>query len=495
VDTQHKDQGPRRARRSQYGPYRAGPSWPPPGGGPAGGGSGGRGRPVLAVLLAICILALGFAAYRASDLLQRVSGFTNPLQELQDTVAPPAGSVAWKLQHDQRVNLLLLGYGGAENDAPYLTDSMLVASIDPGQKRVMLVSVPRDLGVQIDAFKGQPPMVNKVNVAYSVGMQDSSYHGKKPQFTGGKDRGGLLAEQTVGSVTGLQFDGYLAVDFKAFRDLVDALGGVNVCLDEPLDDYQYPNYTDGYVGGGIHFKAGCQQVNGEQALELARSRHAVQADQASDFGRARRQQVLVNAIRKKATSVSAIGKAPQLMSALARDFSTNLSLTDIRALYDWGGKLPDSAIGRVAITNEDFLTDTTCAGDLGYQLCPVDGSGKMLRAYLSNLFVDPAALSEKAPVQVDNGSVSLTDLGQRVGRTLQPLGLRVSPTQRVRPLQQTVIYDYSGGRYPKTVHWLESYFGATVQQVSSATPPTPNPPTGGLVVVLGHDYAERWVGQ
>ena len=72
----------------------------------------------------------------------------------------------------------------------------------------------------------------------------------------------------------------------------------------------------------------------------------------------------------------------------------------------------------------------------------------------------------------------------------------MDPTQRVRPAEQTVVYDYSGGKYPRTLQWLASYFGATVQRVSAGTtPPTPNPPAGGLVVVLGHDYAVRWIGQ
>ena len=131
-----------------------------------------------------------------------------------------------------------------------------------------------------------------------------------------------------------------------------------------------------------------------------------------------------------------------------------------------------------------------------YYLCPEDPSIQMLRSYFADLFVDPSTLAEKAPVQIDNASRSLTDLGDRVSRTLQPLGLRVDPTQRVQPVEQSVIYDYSGGRYPRTVQWLANYFGATVRKVSAGTtPPTPNPPAGGLVVVLGHDYALRWIGQ
>lgn len=451
-------------------------------------------RSLVGVLLMASIVALGLAAYRASDLI-RVTGFTNPLQELRDTVNAPPGTIPYKLAHGQRINLLLLGYGGQQNDAPYLTDSIMVASIDPGNKRVMLTSIPRDLAVQIDAFQSDQPLTQKVNAAYSVGMDDDTYTGKKSQFTGGKDRGGLLAEQTVGSVTGLKFDGYAAVDYTAFRDLVDALGGVSICLDQPLDDYQYPDYNDGYVPGGIHFKAGCQQVNGEQALELARSREAVEPDQASDFGRSRRQEQLINAIRKKATSVSAISRAPQLTSTLAKDFSTSLSLSDMRALYDWGGKLSDSAIGHAAITNQNFLTDTSCNQDLGYNLCPLDGNFGMLHTFFSHLFVGPGALSEKAPVQIDNASLGTEDLGDQVQQSLQPLGLRLAPTQRLAPTDQTVIYDYSGGKYPKTVQWLEGYFGASVQRVTGAQAPTPSPPAGGLVVVLGHDYAAHWTGQ
>ena len=165
--------------------------------------------------MAACVLAGGIAAYRTADLLHRFSGFTNPLEEARNAIDPAHGSIAWKLRNGQRVNLLLLGYGGAENDAPYLTDSMVVASLDPANGRVMLVSVPRDLSVRIDAFQDQPAMQNKVNTAYAVGIQDDVYHGKKPEFVGGKDRGGLLAEQTVTSISGLEFDGYIAVDFKA----------------------------------------------------------------------------------------------------------------------------------------------------------------------------------------------------------------------------------------------------------------------------------------
>jgi LCP family protein required for cell wall assembly len=434
---------------------------------------------------------------RAADFLGH---FGNPLQAAADAIAPQPGSVPWKLRVGQQVNVLLLGYGGAENDAPYLTDTVMVLSIDPANRRAMEVSIPRDLEIPVDAWANRKPQNQKINTAYEIGMDDSTWRGKRPEFTGARDRGGRLTMQTVSSMTGLHFDGYVAVDFKAFRDLVDAVGGVQVCLDGPLDDNQYPDYHDGYVRGGIHFRGGCQQVNGEQALRLARSRHAVQAAEASDFARAKRQQLLLNAIRRKAMSINAVTKAPQLMDALQKDFDTNLGLADLRAVADWSGKLPDSAIGRVGISATDFLGEYygksgTCGDYNVYTLCPQDPSYQVLKKYVAGMFVDPKVLREGAPIQMVNASRSLDDLGDRVSNTLPPLGLKVETPARMRPAVKTVVYDYSGGKYPLTAQWLASHFDAEVITPSTTTAPTPNPPSGGLAVVLGHDYALHWIGQ
>jgi hypothetical protein len=111
------------------------------------------------------------------------------------------------------------------------------------------------------------------------------------------------------------------------------------------------------------------------------------------------------------------------------------------------------------------------------------------------VFVDPPVVREAATVQVVNASRSLAELGDRVTRTLQPLGFTVAPAVRMSPAEHSVVYDYSGGRYPLTAGWLAAHFGATVVEARSATPPTPSPPAGGLAVVLGHDYALRWIGQ
>jgi hypothetical protein len=305
----------------------------------------------------------------------------------------------------------------------------------------------------------------------------------------------------VGKVTGLTFDRYIAVDFVAFRDMVNALGGVDVCLSTNLDDTSYPDYNNGYHP--IHFKAGCQHLNGEQALEIARSRHAIQPEQLSDFGRARRQQDIMQAIKKKATSINGFSKAPQLLTALQNHITTDMSLSDMRAIYDWGKNLPDTSIVRVALTapapgTEGNLLDSFNCGMGAYvsQLCADDPSFGMIHKYIASLLIDPAVLGEKAPIQIVNGSNNFPGLDSRVTTMFDPTGLQLADPVGHRSVAQTVILDYSNGQFPLTAKWLASYFGASVV---AATPTSPAPASGqqtyGLVVVIGHDFALHWLGR
>jgi LCP family protein required for cell wall assembly len=420
------------------------------------------------------------------------------------------GSIAWKLKHGQQVNLLALGYGGPENDAPYLTDSIMVVSLDAGSQRIVEASLPRDLYVGIDAWQDGTRITDKINAAFEVPNQprDFAPGPLKPQFQG-KDGAGHLAEATISRLTGLTFDRYAALDFKAFRDVVDALGGVQVHMDGPLDDCHYPDYHDGYVnngvppgydcppGAGIHFQAGDYLVNGEQALQLARSRDATQPEQANDFGRSKRQQMIVAAIKKKAASVSAITKAPQLMDALQNNFQTDMDLTDMKAVYDFASKLPDQAIGHLAITDQNLLdgfnpySRGSCGPPDAFVLCPADDTYRTLQAVFARAFVPKPVLAEQAPVQLVNASVSSPDLQDRATDVLHQLGLQTSQGIRSRALASSTVYDYSGGRYPATAAWLRDFFGAEV--VPAPSPPAAQQPAG-LVVMMGSDFARHWNG-
>jgi len=450
-----------------------------------------------AVLLVAIVVTATVAYRRIDDFLSATTGKHLTLGAVVEAVQPDPGTIAYKLQHGQQVNILLLGMGGYENDAPFLTDSIMAVTIDPNSHRVMLASIPRDLVVHMNLQTNQSSIwTNKINAAYEVAYTNIICC-IAPQYTG-HDGGGHAAEHEVGKITGLTFDRYIAIDFKAFRDMVNALGGVDVCLTSNLDDYTYPNYGHGYIA--IHFRAGCQHLNGEQALQVARSRHSIEPEQSSDFGRSRRQQDIMEAIKKKATTVNGWSKAPQLLDALQKNIHTDMSLSDMKAIYDWGKNLPDSSIIKLALTAPaaatagNFLYAGNCGmGPYASQLCPEDPSYRRIKQFIGSVFIDPAILAERAPVQITNGSYTYSDLADRVTTMLDPVGLQLADPVMHQSSRGTVILDYSGGRFPLTAKWLASYFGGTVV---AATPTSPAPARGqqtyGLVVVLGHDFGVRW---
>ncbi|HEV2415394.1 MAG TPA: LCP family protein [Candidatus Dormibacteraeota bacterium] len=478
---------PKRARRSRYSvSYRLTRSFP---------------AAIVAVLLLTAVLGVTLTYKRIDDFITATTGHhINPIGEVAQAVAPQPGTIAYKLQHGQQVNVLLLGMGGYENDAPYLTDSIMAVSIDATTDRVMMASIPRDLVVHMN-LQSNPSRIwtQKINAAYEVPYV-SIICCVASQYTG-PNGGGYAAEHEVSKVTGITFDRYIAIDFVAFRDMVNALGGVDVCLSTSLTDPEYPNYSDGYMP--IHFNAGCQHLNGEQALEVARSRHANEPQQQSDFGRAKRQQDIMQAIKKKATTVNGFAKAPALLNALQKNISTDMTLTDMKAIYDWGKNLPDSSIVRVALTapspigGGNLLDSFDCGlGPYTSQLCADDPSYNMIHRYLASVLIDPKTLAEKAPVQFVNGSNNFPGLDDRVTSMFDPTGLALNDPVLHRPTPQTQILDYSGGKFPLTAKYLENFFGAPVV---AATPTSPTPAAGqqtyGLVVVIGHDFALHWLGE
>jgi polyisoprenyl-teichoic acid--peptidoglycan teichoic acid transferase len=435
---------------------------------------------------------------------------------VQNAVAPPPGSLAYKLQNNQPINILVLGVGGAENDAPNLSDTIMAVTIDPQSQRVVETSIPRDLWVSMSAWTDGRRYSNKINVANEIGADDGNSLFpccKKPEYSG-RDGGGHLAEAVVGDVTGIKFDRYVTIDFKAFRDMVDALGGVDITLDTPLDDCHYPDYHNGYVnhgvppgyacppGSGIHFPAGAQHVDGEHALELARSRDASEPEQATDFARAKRQQTIIQSIRKKALSVNAISKLPDLLDAVQSNVRTDMDANDIQSLYAWGSKLPDTSFVKVALTNADLLDDFykesgSCGDPSAYLLCAEDPTYRYIRFYLARDLVDRQVVGEQAPVQMVNATTASSDIDARVTNSLRPFGFALSdpPAARLRATDHTRIYDYTGGAYPLTASWLSTYFGAPVEAPDSSAPLLRGQITNGLVVVLGHDFGLRFYGE
>jgi LCP family protein required for cell wall assembly len=431
------------------------------------------------------LLLTGLLGFRVWSAIHAISPRAQPgdLLNLVQAHADEPGSLGYKIKHGQRINILLLGYGGPGHEGPYLTDSVMLVSLQPADHQAIMVSLPRDLYVKIPALPRNGTMLGKLNSAYAIGSDHAGYPNVRSEWktdTGGGD----LAAATVSQITGQPIDYWIGVDFKAFRDVVNALGGIRVDVPGALDDPYFPQgETTGMMH--IHFNAGWQALDGERALEYARSRETT-----SDFDRSRRQQLIMLAVRQRVFSLNAVPKLFSLMSALQDNVRTNLRPQDMRQLADLAAGTKDRDTRRVAVDTSNFLR-SGYSRDGQYILQPLDPSFAALQHYLAAL-PDRAVLENQSPIQVADGSrrywlpYGTGTPGSIMTSLLQAEGFNASQaaplTQRVA---QTQIMDGSGGKAPALTAWLESYFAGVVTTV-------PVPASGPVItVVLGSDFTAR----
>ena len=462
---------PRRRRASAaLGPLRVWPS----------------GRAAMAMIAGVALLFAGLAVFRVWSAIHAIAPRAQPadLITLVHAQSDEPGSLGWKIKHDQRINILLLGYGGPGHDGAYLTDSIMVLSIRPGTHEATMVSLPRDLWVKIPALPNNRVMMGKLNSAYAIGTDRRNYPNVRSDWktaTGGGD----LAAATVSQVIGQRIDYWVGVDFRAFRDVVDALGGVQLNVPTALDDRRYPRgESTGMMH--VHFDSGWQQFDGERALEYARSREST-----SDFDRSRRQQLIMLAVRQRVFSLNAIPRLLSLLGALQDNVRTNLRPAQMRQLADLAGQFKDEDIRRIAIDTSNFLrSGYNSSGQ--YVLQPLDPTYDALHRYLAAAPVDRALLAARVPFQLQDGSgrywlpYGIGTPASIMASLLQAQGLnaRPGPATRLR-VAQTQILDGSGGSATNTVAWLKSYFGAVVTTVP---PPASGP---AITVIIGSDFTQR----
>lgn len=264
-------------------------------------------------------------------------------------------------------NVLLLGIGGGSHDGPNLTDTIILASIDWKQNTVTLVSIPRDLWVP-----SIPASFKKINEAYALS-------------------GGLsLAEKTVSDVTGQQIQYGVRLDFHGFVAAINEIGGVDVNVQHTLDDYHYPisgmeDDTCGHTPDELqafnaslsavpnvddanfaffpcrykhlHVDTGMQHMDGELALEFARSRHAA-GSEGSDFARSARQQLIIEAVRNKLISSAFLNPAKLLglYNIMQSSIDTDISQATLGVFLDKALVLKDAKIHTAVIDWGDYTT-------------------------------------------------------------------------------------------------------------------------------------------
>ncbi|MBU0572280.1 LCP family protein [Patescibacteria group bacterium] len=296
-------------------------------------------------------------------------------------------------------NVLLLGYGGAGHDGGNLTDSITLASVDTKEKEVVLISIPRDLWIALPVDYDNTQNY-KINAAYAIGGDENKYPNKKPVYRG-EEGGGELAKYAASIVTGLEVDYYMSINFDGLVDAIDLLGGIEVDVSNPFDDYFYPvkgleNETCGISGEDIaefhqkysgfqlekqfecryehlHFEKGLQKIDGETALKFVRSRHSDQY--GGDFARSARQHEILAAIKNKLISLDAISQASPVLNKLTGSVNTDLDSEAIKQILTKAGNPLDYKIAHIYLTEDNVFYSSSSSGGQ-YILIPREGVNK-----------------------------------------------------------------------------------------------------------------------
>ena len=261
---------------------------------------------------------------------------------------------------DGRVNVLVLGLDTRTDGFSGLTDTILVGSISILEGDPALISIPRDFMVKI-------PNRVKITTVYNYG-------GIKKDGKFDIQKGVDFSKSKIEEVLGIKIPYWVVVNFEGFKEIIDTLGGISVTVDTAFKDCAYPTPNYGYKC--ISFKKGTQVMNGEKALEFARSRHGTAL---GDFDRARRQQKVIVAVKEKVMSLDLLlnpSKLSKLYQQITTAVRTNASFGEIKRALEVGAKLGEIPQIKSLVLDPDsglvYHPDNSLYG-IGYVIVPKEG--------------------------------------------------------------------------------------------------------------------------
>lgn len=442
----------------------------------------------LMVLFVLVVVGLGYFTFSVvKDLVSKApigSGqgplFEDPLGGASTTPTPPGGGTnpSWS---GGRVAVLLLGIDQRmTEEGPWRTDTMILLTIDPVTKRGGMLSIPRDLWVEIPDYG----VYDRINTAHFRGDVDN--------YPGGG--GPALAMRTVQQSFGVPVSYYVRFNFHAFVQIIDKLGCIPITVSETIDDPSYPA-MEGSGFDPFHIEAGDYCMTGETLLKYSRTR----ATPRSDLDRAARQQQVLHAIRDHVLSTgqlpTLLTQAPQIYSTLQTGVSTNFSMEQLIELARLASEIPRENICS-AVVDQNYIEEMPTLADGSEVIIPSrdeirqlaldisHGTGHCAPGAESSEDLAALAAAERASVSVLNGT-RREGLATETGTWLASMGITIIAVGNADRFDyaQTIIYSYAGKT--NTARYLAQLLG--VPETAIVTPETPNGQFD-IQVILGDDY-------
>ncbi len=295
-------------------------------------------RIAIAALLLLILIPGGIGIYYYLSILPTVSSSTGQkvVRAKGDEDPHQSQSATGDVLSSGRMNLLLLGsdtdYKTVHDLGGVLAQTLIVLTVDPGTKDVSMLSLPRDTWLNVPGYG-----MHKLDQAYLLG--------------GGGAGGVALTMETIHQDFGIYIDHYAWVGLDGFVKVIDTVGGVDIDTIHPITDDLYPDDAcncarDAYAVKPLYIAPGPQHLDGQQALEYVRSRHA---DLIGDFGRSVRQQQILTQLKNKLNNPAIISKMTDLAKALNGHVKTDMEMTQVFQLMNFARTLDQNKIKRITL--------------------------------------------------------------------------------------------------------------------------------------------------
>lgn len=322
----------------------------------------------------IYIVKYGLLAILTVAVVYFLSTFAIPFVNLVNHL--PINFSSKSLNSDAgRINVLVLGIrGGDPLYGPDLTDSMMIVSFpDVTSGPVYFISVPRDIYLDY--------LGDKINSAYMTGRL-------------------LLAKAAVTHVTGLPLHYAVRIDFSAFAQVVDLLGGVDIEVENAFTDEKYPvagRETDPCEECRfevLKFEKGLTHMNGSLALKYVRSRYSTDPVEGTDFARSKRQQKLITAVKQKVLflpNMLNFNKGLEIYNTLRSHIDTDIPDNELNSFFKLALKLKDATLKNINL--DESLLINPPVDYRGWILLPKDGSFEEIHRFLKEAIWPTGATS------------------------------------------------------------------------------------------------------
>lgn len=355
---------------------------------------------------------------------------------------------------DERINILLLGVAGQGKPGQNLTDTIMVLSVNTKTNQVAFLSVPRDLYVEAT----DENLKIKVNSLFQYGLNkyaDDQIKSIEP------------VKKTLENITSLDINYWAVINFEGFQEIIDAIGGINIINERDIYDPSFPGPNYSYEL--FELKKGFHSLDGKNALKYARMRHS---DPEGDFGRAKRQQQVLQATKNKVFSTGTflnILKVNELLNALGDNIKTNLDAGELGEFLKLLKKLDTANITSVVIDawNKDSLLKVShiySSSQTMFILIPRSGSWSEVQELSQNIFDLNVLQKRRAEIAAENARVVMINKSGQVEiiPKIQKLlkenfgykNVVVLSDSEKTTLDQTIACDLTQGQKPFTLDEL-----------------------------------------